>query len=132
MIYKKVFLLACKKELFCVLPRLDKKFLQLKVKTEVAHRWLGKNYTVVDWMEKIKKLYKALDTPCSFEISIFCKKLRILVISRNKDKKLHFNTWFAILLTIIEFLKIILMNVIAVVMISEKLSTPSPLKITAF
>ena len=58
----------------------------------------------------------------SLEITIFCyiRKYRYI---------LHFDTWFIILLTFVENLRIFLINMVTVLMMSAKMSTPGLLKI---
>ena len=60
----------------------------------------------------------------STDISIFYQNLTILVISRNTDKKLHFGTFFLILLIVINSLWVVLINMIAILMMLVKLATP--------
>ena len=46
--------------------------------------------------------------------------------------KIHFDILYAVLLTIIKFLKVALIDLIAILMLSAKLTIPDLLKLTAF
>ena len=81
--------------------------------------------TVIPYLKKIKKIYESRETPLEFcwhqyfspETTIFCyiKKYRY---------RLHFDTWFLTLLTCIESLKIVLINMVTMLMMSVKMDTP--------
>ena len=80
--------------------------------------------TVIPYLKKIQKVYESRNTPFEFcrnqhflpEISNFCymKKYRY---------RLHFNTQFPILLTVFEFLRVVLINRFTILMMSAKLGT---------
>ena len=81
--------------------------------------------TVLRYLKKIKKIYESRETSLEFcwhqhfstETTIFCyiKKYRY---------RLHFDTWFLTLLTCIESLKIVLINMVTMLMMSVKTDTP--------
>ena len=72
--------------------------------------------TVISDLKKIKKIYESRETPPP-ETTIFwyIKKYRY---------RLHFDTWFLTLLTCIESLKIVLINMVTMLMMSVKMDTP--------
>ena len=80
--------------------------------------------TVLRYLKKIKKIYESRETSLEFcwhqhfstETTIFCyiKKYRY---------RLHFDTWFLTLLTCIESLKIVLINMVTMLMMSVKMDT---------
>ena len=89
--------------------------------------------TVIPYLEEIQKIYESRETPSEFcwhqhfspEISEFCyvKKYRY---------RLHFHASFRILLTFLESLKIILIDMVIILMMSAKMATPGLLKTTVF
>ena len=89
--------------------------------------------TVIAYLKKFQKTYESRDTPLEFcwnqhfllEISKLCyiKKYRY---------SLQFDTQFLILLTFLEFLKVVLINMVTIFMMSGKMATPCLLKIKAF
>ena len=64
------------------------------------------------------------------DISIFRQQLSVFVITGNTDKSS--NTLFLILLAFIKSLMLILINLIAILIMSAKLSTPGLLNINVF
>ena len=64
------------------------------------------------------------------DISIFRQQLSVFVITANTDKSS--NTQFLILLAFIKSLMLILINLIAILIMSAKLSTPGLLNIKVF
>ena len=89
--------------------------------------------TVVPYPNKTQRMYESRDTPLEFcwhqhfssEINKFC-------YIRKCRYRLHFGTYFLILLIFLESLKIFLINIVAILMMSAKLVTPGFLKIKAF
>ena len=89
--------------------------------------------TVIPYLKRIQKLYESRDTPLDFcwhqhflpEISKFCYIMKYRY-------RFHLDTWFLILLTFLESLRIILINVVTILMISAKMATPGFLKIKDF
>ena len=87
--------------------------------------------TAIPYLKKVKK-YKSRDTSLDFadihislEISNFC------YIEKYKYR-FHFNTKFVILLTLFESLNVVLINNVAILMMSAKLATLGLLKISIF
>ena len=78
-----------------------------------------KRDTVIPYLKKIQKIY-------------FHQKSATFVISRNTNIDMHFNTEFLILLTLFESFKVVLMNMVAILMMSVKLATLVLLKIRVF
>ena len=66
------------------------------------------------------KIYKSRTEICNF---CYIKKYIY---------RLHFNTWFLNLLTLFESLKTVLINMVAILMMSAKLATPGLLKMKIF
>ena len=87
--------------------------------------------TFITYLKKIQKIYKSRDTHLklsrltsgffSSEISNFC------YIKKNRYR-LHFNTYFLILLTFFEPLKVVLINMIVILMMPANLATLGHLK----
>ena len=89
---------------------------------------------VLLYLKKVRKTNKSSDSPlefclyehfCQSEISNFCyvKKYRY---------RLHFNPYFLIHLTFYGSVKVVLINLVAIVMMPTKLVTLDPLKIKVF
>ena len=111
-----------------------------------AHKWWGQKApfpkichaypammrlrTVIPYLTEIKKIRESRDTPLSSadnvlpEISKFCYIKKYMY-------RLHFDTKFRILLTILESLKIVLIEKVRILMMSAKMSTPGLLKMKA-
>ena len=68
----------------------------------------------------------------SADISIFSPKIRKFCFIKKYRYRLHFDTSFQILLTFLESLKILLINLVIILMMSAKMATPGLLKITVF
>ena len=85
--------------------------------------------TVIPYLKKFQKLYESCDTPLDFcwhqnflaEIIKFCyiKKYRY---------RFHLDTCFLILLTILQSLRIVLINMVKILMMSAKMATLGLLK----
>ena len=80
-------------------------------------------------IQKIQKRYNHVRHPLSS--AIFHQKLTFFLYRQIK-MKIHFNILYAVLLTIIKFLKVALIDLIAILMLSAKLAIPDLLKLTAF
>ena len=65
----------------------------------------------------------------SADINIFYQKSVIFVLLRNTEKKLHFKALLLILLTLLEFLKVLLIKIVDILMMSAKFATLDLLKI---
>ena len=84
---------------------------------------LGK---VILYLKKIQKINEHVThTLSSADISFFCN-------IRKCRYRLYFDTYFQILLTFFESLKIVLMKMVTILMMSAKLATKVPLKIKVF
>ena len=89
--------------------------------------------TVIPYLKKIEK-YKndVTHSLSSAEISIFQWKSRTFAISRNKDKVFYLYKKISILLIFFEFVKVILINMVAILILPAKLVTLGILKIKVF
>ena len=89
--------------------------------------------TGINYLKKIQKAHTSRDTLPSFcwqqhflpEVSNFCDVKKYWY-------RLHFNTWFLILLTFFESLKFVLVNMVAIFMMLAKLATLGLLKVREF
>ena len=89
--------------------------------------------TITPYLKKMQKTYESRDTHPEFcwhhhflpEISKFCS-------IKKYSYKLHIGTYFLMLLTVLEYLKIISINLVIILMVSAKMATPGLLKITVF
>ena len=89
--------------------------------------------TVISYLIKIQKICESCNTALEFcwhqhsspGISKFCyiKKYRY---------RLQFDTWFLILLTFLESINIVLINMVTILMMSVKMANPGLLKIKVF
>ena len=68
----------------------------------------------------------------SADISIFSPEINKFCYIKKYRYRLDFDTYFLILLTFLESLIIILINMVTIVMMSEKMATPGLLKIKMF
>ena len=64
-----------------------------------------------------------------YDIGIFSPEINNLRYIKKYTYRLHFNAKFLILLTFFESLKVVLINVVAVLMMSAKFATLGPLNI---
>ena len=97
--------------------------------------------TGIPYLKKIQKDMNHVTLPLSStgmsnfspEISKFCyiKKYMFSIITPCMNR-LHFDTKFLILLTFLEFIKIVLIKKVTILMMSAKMATPGPLKIKVF
>ena len=89
--------------------------------------------TITPYLKKMQKTYESRDTHPEFcwhhhflpEISKFCS-------IKKYSYKLHIGTYFLMLLTVLEYLKIISINLVIILMVSAKMATPGLLKIEVF
>ena len=68
----------------------------------------------------------------SADISIFSPEIRKCFYIRKDSFGLQFDTWFLILLTFLEFLKIVLKNMVKILMMSTKMAALALLKVKVF
>ena len=68
----------------------------------------------------------------SADISIFSPEMSNFFYIKKHRYKLHFSTWFLILLAFLESLKICLINLFIILMMSAKMANPGLLEITVF
>ena len=64
-----------------------------------------------------------------YDIGIFSPEINNLRYIKKYTYRLHFNAKFLILLTFFESLKVVLINVVAILMMSAKFATLGPLNI---
>ena len=89
--------------------------------------------TVIPYLRKIQKMYKSRGAPLKFcshkhfspEITKFC-------YIKKSTHRLDFDTWFLLFLTFLESLVIVLINMVIILMMSAKITTPGLLKIRVF
>ena len=85
--------------------------------------------TVIPYLEKIQKIYEHVTHPSSSaDISIFSPEISNFCCIKKIRYRLHFNRYFVIILTFFESLRDILINVVEILMMSEKLATLGLLK----
>ena len=87
--------------------------------------------TMILYLKTIQKIYKWHYIPlvfCWHQRCIFHRKCYI----KKYRYRLHFNAYFSILLTLFASLKVVLINMIAILMMSAKLATLDLLKIKVF
>ena len=68
----------------------------------------------------------------SADISIFSPEIRKFCYIKKSTYILHFHTWFLFSLTFLESLVIVLINMVTILMMSAKITTPGLLKIRVF
>ena len=68
----------------------------------------------------------------SADISIFSPEMSNFFYIKKHRYRLHFSTWFLILLAFLESLKICLINLFIILMMSAKMANPGLLEITVF
>ena len=68
----------------------------------------------------------------SADISIFSPEMTNFFYIKKHRYRLHFSTWFLILLAFLESLKICLINLFIILMMSAKMANPGLLEITVF
>ena len=87
--------------------------------------------TVIPYLRKTQKNNNHVTHPLSSaDIRIFLPE--ISKFCYIKKYRLHFHTYFLILLTFLESLKIVLIKIVTILMMLAKMATPSFLKITVF
>ena len=86
----------------------------------VTYATMIKLGTVVHYVKKIQKYINHMTYPItSADISIFSREISNFCYVKNYRHRLHFNTKFLILLTFFEFLKVFLINMVAILMMSR-------------
>ena len=92
-----------------------------------------KSGTVTPYLKKIQKLYDSRDTPMSSaNISIFSPEISKFYYIKKYRYRLHFDTYFLIILTFLEYLKIVLINLVTTLMTSAKMATRDLLRTKVF
>ena len=97
--------------------------------TNLTMKKLG---TVIPCLKKIQKVFESCNTPplTRFaDISVFSPEFCYI---KKYRYRLHFNTQFLIVLAFFESLKIVLINMVTILTMSEKLATLDFLKIKIF
>ena len=89
--------------------------------------------TVTPYLKKIQKLNKSRDTPLySADISTFLPEISKFCYIKKYRYRFHLDTYFLTLLTFLEPLRIVLMNMVRILMMSTKMAHPGLLKIKIF
>ena len=84
--------------------------------------------TVIPYLKNIQQICKLRDTPCVLLTStLFTENQEILFIKKDRYR-LDFNTYFLILLSFFESLKAFVVIMIAILMMSAKLTILGHLK----
>ena len=102
---------------------------------EICHTYptLMKLGTVIPYLKKVRKNINHVTQLRSYaDISIFSTEICIFCYIKKYKYRLHFNVYFLILLTFLESLKVVLINLVAILMMSAKLVTLDLLKKQAF
>ena len=68
----------------------------------------------------------------SVDISIFSAEISKFCYIKKYRYRLYFDKWFLFILTFLESLQIVIINMVKVLMMSEKMATPALLKIKVF
>ena len=68
----------------------------------------------------------------SADISIFSQEISKFCYIKKYGYRFHFSTWFLIILTFLESLKIVLINMVTILIMSAKMATPGLLKLKIF
>ena len=99
----------------------------------VKHPTMIKLGTVIPHPKKIQKIYESRDIPLEFcwHQYFFTGNQQVLLYQEMKYR-LHFDTWFLILLIFFESLKIILVKMVTILMMLAKMATLGLLKIKLF
>ena len=99
----------------------------IKSVTHILKWW---NLAVISYLKKVQKIYESCHTPLEFcwNHHFFTGNQQILLY----QERLQFDTWFLILLTFLEFLKIVLINMVTILIMSAIMATPSLLRIKVF
>ena len=85
--------------------------------------------TVIPYLEKIQKISEHVTNPSSSaDISIFSPEISNFCCIKKIRYRLHFNRYLVIILTFFESLRDVLINVVEILMMSEKLATLGLLK----
>ena len=85
--------------------------------------------TVIPYLRKIQKMHNSRDTFLEFcWLSIFSPKISKFCYIKKYTNRLEFDRWFLISLTFLESLVIVLINMVPILMMSAKITTPGLLK----
>ena len=86
--------------------------------------------TLMTYLKKVQKLYKSHDETLEFcWHQHFLSEIRNFCFIKKYRKKLHFKALLLILLTLLEFLKVLLIKIVDILMMSAKFATLDLLKI---
>ena len=89
--------------------------------------------SVIPYLKNFQKLYESRDTPLgSADISIVLPEISKFCYIKKYRYRIHLDTYFLTLLTFLESLTIVLINMVKVLMVSAKMTTPGLLKIKIF
>ena len=99
-----------------------------------THSAMVKLGTVISYINKIQKAYQPRDTLLAFcwHQHFFNGPSENFFISKKYGYRLHFNTKFLFLLTLFESLRVVLINIVAVLIMPVKLAALGFLKIMVF
>ena len=97
-----------------------------------AHATMMKRGTVIPCLRSQKYLNHVTHSMSSADISIFSPEISKFCYIKKYRYRLHFYTKFLILLTFIESLKIILINMVEILMMSAKMTIAGLGKIKVF
>ena len=87
----------------------------------------------IPYLMKIKKTYRSRDTPFDFcWHQYFLPEISNFYYIKKYGYTLHFDTYFLIVLTFFEFSKVVLINIVAILMMSAKLAILDLLKLKIF
>ena len=89
--------------------------------------------TVIPYLKKIQKYLNHVAHFLSIaDMIIFSPEISSFCYIKKCRCRLHFNTLFSIISSFFELLKVFLINIVVILMISEKLATPGLLEIKVF
>ena len=81
--------------------------------------------TIIPYLKRFQKIYKSRDAP--LEICLYqhflTRNQQLLLYQEIEISIAHFNTQLLIPLTFFEFLKVVLINMVAILMMSPKLAS---------
>ena len=108
-----------------------KKASSLKSVTQILQWWNLASYT---WPKEDPKNYINLVThPLSFaDVGTFSPGITKFCYIKKYRYRLHVDTWFLILFTFHESLRIVLINMVTILLISARMATPGLLKVKVF
>ena len=89
--------------------------------------------TVIPYLNKFQKLYESRDTHLSSaDISIFLPEISKFCYIKKYRYRFHLDTYFLTVLTFLESIRIVLINMVKILIMSAKMATPGLLKIKIF